>query len=433
VRVGVIVAVTMSQSTTDVFEPVRTDDQVELQRRVDQGGVSPFFRELEGAAGPTVTIEGSERIMLASNNYLGLTDDPRVVAAAKRAVDDYGAGLTGSRLLNGTTRLHRALEDELAHWYGTEAAVVTTTGYQANLAVMSSIPRDTDSVVFDSADHASILDGLAMTSARLRPFRHSRLDKLEAALRRAAAAGGGILVVVDGVFSMEGDIANVAAIAELCQRYGARLAVDEAHAVGVLGERGTGASELWNVEDQVDIRIGTFSKSLATCGGFVAASQDVVDFLRTRARPFLFTAASVPAAVGAALEAVRICRSDEGRERFAALLANARYLHDGLKQLGLHVPAPSTGPDGDPLVTPIVPVVVGEDSRAVVLWKALWDHGVFANVALHPAVQEGQQLLRLSVMSTHTREHLDGALEAFEKAVPQAEAQLENMRALAAL
>jgi 8-amino-7-oxononanoate synthase len=295
---------------------------------------------------------------------------------------------------------------------GTEDALVFTTGYQANLGTIGTILEPGDTVICDSGDHASILDGCRLSGARLRPFRHSQMDKLEKMLDRAAADGGGVLVVVDGVFSMEGDIAPLAEIVELSDRYGARLMVDEAHGVGVLGARGAGACELFGLEDRVDLRMGTFSKSLASCGGFIAGPGDVVEFLRFAARAFLFTAAAVPAAVGAALEAVRICRT-EGSALFERLLDNASYLHAGLRDLGLRVVEPTTLPDGHRALTPIVPVVVGDDWQAAVLWKALYDAGVYTNVALHPAVPPGGALLRTSLMATHERDHLDRALRIF--------------------
>jgi 8-amino-7-oxononanoate synthase len=224
-----------------------------------------------------------------------------------------------------------------------------------------------------------------------------------------------VLVVVDGVFSMEGDLAPLPQIVELCRRYGARLMVDEAHGVGVLGENGTGASELLGVAGDVDLRMGTFSKSLASCGGFIAGPSEVIDFLRVQSRAFMFTASAVPAAVGAALGALRIIRSDEGRELLGRVLDNARYLHRGLSELGFEVVEPATLPDGSQVITPIVPVVIGDDWRAVLFWKALYDAGVYANVALYPAVPRGGALLRTSVMATHRREHLDRALEVFEQ------------------
>jgi 8-amino-7-oxononanoate synthase len=239
------------------------------------------------------------------------------------------------------------------------------------------------------------------------------MDKLEQMLERAATDGGGVLVVVDGVYSMEGDVCDVGAVSELCAAHGARLLVDEAHGVGVLGARGAGASELFAAEDGVDLRMGTFSKSLASCGGFIAGPADVIDFLRISSRPFLFTAAAVPAAIAAALEAVRICRSAEGPQLFARVLGNAAYLHQGLRELGFAVVEPTPLPSGAELVTPIVPVVVGDDVQTAMLWKALWDEGLYTNVALHPAVPPGGALIRTSVMATHEREHLDRALEIF--------------------
>jgi 8-amino-7-oxononanoate synthase len=269
-------------------------------------------------------------------------------------------------------------------------------------------------VICDSGDHASILDAVSMSRARIRPFRHNRLDKLESMLKRAESDGGGVLVVVDGVFSMEGDLSPLPDIVRLCREHGARLMVDEAHGVGVLGTRGAGACELFEVEDQVDLRMGTFSKSLASCGGFIAGPADVIDFLRVQSRSFMFTAAAVPAAVGAALGALQIIRSDEGPELMARVLDNARYLHAGLAERGYQVMEPIALPDGSDVITPIVPVLVGDDWKAVMLWKALYDAGVYVNVAIYPAVQRGGALLRTSVMATHERDHLDRALDAFE-------------------
>jgi 8-amino-7-oxononanoate synthase len=222
-----------------------------------------------------------------------------------------------------------------------------------------------------------------------------------------------VLVVVDGVFSMEGDVAPLPQLSELCERYGARLMVDEAHALGVLGARGAGSCELLGVEDRVDLRMATFSKSLASCGGVIAGSADVIEFLRIQSRPFMFTASGVPASLGAALAALRICRSAEGPELFARVLANAHYLHEGLAQLGFRVVEPTRLADGTEVVTPVVPVVVGDDWKAALLWKALYDAGVYVNVALHPAVPPAGALLRTSVMATHEREILDRALEIF--------------------
>ncbi|HTB70797.1 MAG TPA: aminotransferase class I/II-fold pyridoxal phosphate-dependent enzyme, partial [Solirubrobacteraceae bacterium] len=267
------------QTSTDVFAKVRDHDRAELLAAAREADVLPYFHVLTSPAMPVVEMEGAERIMLGSNNYLGLTGDERVLAGAADALHRYGTGLTGSRLLNGTIPLHLELEREIAEWMETDDAIVFTTGHQANVGTLGTLLGPGDTVVVDSADHASILDGALISKAKMRPFRHNRIDKLERALQRAEQDGGGVLVVVDGVFSMEGDVAPLIDITELCARYGARLMVDEAHGAGVLGARGAGACELLGVEDRVDLRMGTFSKSLAACGGFVAGPAEVIEYL----------------------------------------------------------------------------------------------------------------------------------------------------------
>jgi 8-amino-7-oxononanoate synthase len=402
-------------TSIDVFAKAREHERLAQLRAARELDAVPYFRVLEGPTLPAVLMEGKRRIMLGSNNYLGLTGDERVRQAALDAVNKYGTGLTGSRFLNGTIDLHVELEQELAEWLGTEAAIVFTTGHQANLGALGTLLGPGDTVIADSGDHASILDGCILSQAKLRAFRHSRMDLLEKRLETATHDGGGILVVVDGVFSMEGDVAPLPEIADLCAAHGARLMVDEAHALGVLGARGAGSCELLGVEDRVDLRMATFSKSLASCGGVIAGEADVVEFLRIQSRPFMFTASGVPAAVGAALAAVKICRSEEGRGLFAQVLDNARYLHDGLTGLGFHVVKPTRLADGTEIVTPVVPVLVGDDWKAAFLWKALYESGVFVNTALHPAVPPAGALLRTSVMATHDHAILDEALEVFAR------------------
>jgi 8-amino-7-oxononanoate synthase len=417
----------VSAQAHDVFAKIRDNERVALMRAARESGLLPYFREVESPAMPVVQMEGRARIMLGSNNYLGLTADERVIQGARDALDRYGTGLTGSRLLNGTTPLHIELESELADFMGTDDAIVFSTGHQANVGTLGTVLGPGDTVVVDSGDHASLLDGALMSRAKLRAFRHNRLDKLEETLEKSLRDGGGILVVVDGVFSMEGDIAPLREIAALCKRYGARLMVDEAHAVGVLGARGAGTAELLGVEGEVDLRMGTFSKSLASCGGFIAGDADVIEFLKIQSRAFLFTASGVPAAVGAALAALRVIRSAEGRELLARVLENARHLNRGLHDLGFDVvePSPVTGSGGgeESIITPIVPLRVGEDWNAGLLWRALWDAGVFTNVAVHPAVPPGGALLRTSVMATHTPEVIDQALEAFARVKREFEAE----------
>jgi 8-amino-7-oxononanoate synthase len=435
-------------TSTDVFAKVRNHERKELLDAARVADIIPYFHLLTSPAMPVVEMEGAQRIMLGSNNYLGLTGDERVLAGAQDALHRYGTGLTGSRLLNGTIPLHLELEEEIAQWMGTEEAIVFTTGHQANVGTLGTLLGPGDTVIADGGDHASILDGCLLSRAKLRPFRHNRLDKLEKMLQRAQEDGGGgnggsggdgdgnrggggdsgrgsggVLVVVDGVFSMEGDIAPLREICELCERFGARLMVDEAHGAGVLGARGAGASELLGVEEHVDLRMGTFSKSLASCGGFIAGPHEVIEYLRLYSRAFLFTASAVPAALGAALAALRIVRSPEGPPLLERVLSNARRLRDGLHELGFAVVDPQALPDGGSVVTPIVPVLVGDDWKAALMWRALYDRGVFVNTALHPAVPPGGALLRTSVMATHDAATLDRALEIFAAVKREFEAE----------
>ncbi len=410
-------------TSIDVFAKAREHERIAQLKTARELDALPYFRVLEGPTLPVVEMEGSSRIMLGSNNYLGLTGDERVKQGALDALNRYGTGITGSRFLNGTLDLHLELERELADWLGTDAALVFTTGHQANLGSLGTILGPGDTVVADTGDHASILDGCILSGAKLRPFKHNRMNLLERRLEAATQDGGGILVVVDGVFSTEGDVAPLPEICDLCARYGARLMVDEAHALGVLGARGAGTCELLGVEDRVDLRMATFSKSLASCGGVIAGPADVIEFLRIQSRPFIFTASAVPAAVGAALAAVRICRSEEGRALFAKVLENARYLHAGLSELGFQVVAPTRLADGTEVVTPVVPVLVGDDWKAVFLWKLLYEAGLYVNVMIHPAVPPSGALLRCSVMATHDRDTLDRALDCFGEAKRTFEAE----------
>jgi 8-amino-7-oxononanoate synthase len=403
-----------SRIPVDVFEKARSHERIAQLAVAREADLVPYFRVMDSAAGPVVEMEGRETIMLGSNNYLGLTGDPRVKRAAADALEEYGTGLTGSRLLNGTTPLHVTLEQELADFMHTEDVIVYTTGYQSNLGCLGTILEPGDTVICDSANHASILDGCRLAGAKLRPFRHNQMDKLEKMLERSVTDGGGVLVVVDGVFSMEGDVCDLPQIVELCERYGARLMVDEAHGVGVLGARGAGACEVFGLEDKVDLRMGTFSKSLASCGGFIAGPAEVIEYLRIASRAFIFTASAVPAAAGAALGALRVIRSD-GPELMERLLDNAAYLRQGFRDLGLQVIEPHRLADGREVHTPVVPVMVGEEWQAVLLWKALFESGVYTNVAIHPAVPPSGSLLRTSLMATHEREHLDRALAIFEE------------------
>jgi 8-amino-7-oxononanoate synthase len=370
-------------------------------RAVDELGLLPWFRTMASQSGPVVVHDGREVVMLGSNNYLGLTSDERVKRAATDAVERYGSGCTGSRLMNGTLPLHHELEEELADWLGGEASLVFTTGYAANLGTISALAGAGDAVFVDADSHASIIDGARLSQATLRYFRHNSPQSLK---RRLGLwldknPGGVALAAIDSLYSMSGEVAPVVEIADVCEEFGVRLLVDEAHAIGVLGPRGAGIAAAAGV--RADLLVGTFSKSLASCGGFVVGPKAVIDYLRISSRPFLFAAAGVPAAMAAALAALRIARDEDWRREAAQ--ARADQLRRGLAELGYGV-----DPAG---ATPIIAVPVGDDWAAVRLWRGLLDRGVYTNCAVSPAVPRA--LLRTSVMATHSEEQVDAALEAF--------------------
>ncbi len=387
----------------DIFSKV-DDPRVAEYRAAASLDLLPFYRQLDGEVGPNMRFEGRSVVMLGSNNYLGLTTDPRVRDAAIDAVARYGTGITGSRLLNGTVAIHNELEALLADWVGLEAAQVFTTGYTANLGLLASLVGPSDAVIVDSAAHASLLDGTRLSEGTLRAFRHNRINSLGRTLRswREQAGTGGALVAVDGIYSMEGDWAPLGEISALCERYGTRLLVDEAHALGVVGPRGAGTAAATGVRP--DLIMGTFSKSLASCGGFVAGPRDVIDYLKVSSRPLMFTASGVPAALAAALAAARIAQTEDWRRE--AVAARSEQLRQGLNQLGYRV--------GEPTRSAIVAIHIGDDWTAGLLWKALLDHGVYTNCAIPPAVPRA--MLRTSVMATHTEADIDRALAGFAAA-----------------
>ena len=368
-------------------------------------GIGPFFKEMASESGPVVVHEGKPVIMLGSNNYLGLTSDERVKRAATEAVERFGSGVTGSRLMNGTLPLHRELEEALLDWLGGDDCLVFTTGYAVNLGVLSTLVGPDDQVFLDSSCHASLADGAKMASGSTAFFRHNSEESLQKRMRAwRQQSDGGALVAVDTVYSMEGDIAPLRQIADVCDEHGARLLVDEAHALGVMGPKGAGLSAETSI--QPDLLMGTFSKSLASCGGFLIGPASVLDWFRIACRPFLFTASGVPAALGAALSAVQIAVEEDWRRE--AVHARAAQLRDGLRDLGFDA-------GGEP-GSPIVPVHIGDDMECVMLWRALLDRGVYVNCALAPAVSLKRALLRTSVMATHTERHIDDALHIFEVA-----------------
>lgn len=377
------------------------DPKLAEYHAADQLGLNPFYRELSGEIGPTIELRGQRLIMLGSNNYLGLTTDPRVKKAAAQALDHYGTGVTGSRLLNGTLDIHTELEEFLADWVGQPKSLVFSTGYGANLGLISTLVQSGDAVFCDSAAHASLVDGARLAEGALRAFRHNRPNSLHRGLRtwRAQPANGGVLVAVDGIYSMEGDWAPLDEIRALCDKYQARLLVDEAHALGVVGPQGAGTAAATGA--RADLIMGTFSKSLASCGGFIAGPEQVIDYLRIFCRPILFTASNVPASVAAALAAARIARSEDWRRE--KVLTLAQRLREGLADLGYDV-----GPASQSCIVP----VRGEDLLTTgLLWRALLDRGVYTNCSMPPAAQ--RPMLRTSVMATHTEAQIDQALEVF--------------------
>jgi len=366
-------------------------------------GLYPYFRTIGSGQDPVVTMDGREVVMLGSNNYLGLTSHPEVKRAAADALERYGSGTAGSRFLNGTLDIHVQLEERLARFMDREAALTFSTGFQVNLGVISSLVGRADSVVLDRYDHACILDGARLSFGRILKFEHNDMASLEERLR-SVTNGGGILIVVDGVFSMEGDIADLPAIVGLAERFGARVMVDDAHGVGVLGETGRGTAEHFGVEDRVDLVMGTFSKSLAAVGGFVVGDRPVIEWVRHKARSLIFSAAPPPASVASVLKAIEIIEREP--ERRLRLWDNTRYLERELANLGFDTGMSST---------PIIPIVVGEDMAAFRMTVRLQDEGVFVNPVIAPAVPPGRALIRTSLMATHTNEHLDRALEAIER------------------
>jgi 8-amino-7-oxononanoate synthase len=372
-------------------------------REVQAAGLYPYFKAISHSEDTVVMIEGKPRIMMGSNNYLGLTHHPDVLAAAKAALERYGSGCTGSRFLNGTLDLHERLETELAEFFGKEAALVFSTGYQANLGLISGLVGRGDVVFLDKLDHASIVDGAKMSHGETMRFNHGDLVGLERKLQKVDPKIG-TMVIVDGIYSMEGDIADVPNLLKVTQRYGAALAIDDAHSVGVLGPRGDGTAAHFGLVDEVDLIVGTFSKSLASIGGFAAGTENVIHFLKHHSRPLIFTAALPPGNTAGVLAALQVMqREPERRER---LWKNARRLQDGLRSVGFDI---------GPTETPIVPVLIGPLEKTFLFWRKLFDAGVFTNPVVPPAVPPSLCRLRTSLMATHSEQQIDTALEAFAR------------------
>lgn len=373
----------------------------EKARIARENGYYFFFRKIESAQDAEVTINGRRVIMAGSNNYLGLTSHPRVKEAAIRAVERYGTGCAGSRILNGNLEIHEELEAKLARFFGKDAALVFAAGYQTNLGVISALVGRHDTAVIDRYDHASIIDGCRLSFGNVKKFEHNNMDDLSRVLGNAGH--GGILIVVDGVFSMEGDIADLPSITKLAKEHGARVMVDDAHGIGVLGKEGRGTAEHFGVEDEVDLIMGTYSKSLAAVGGFVAGPAEVIEYLRHMGRSMVFSAGLAPSMVAAASTALDIIHEEpELRER---LWRNTEKMLRGFSEMGYDIGHSKT---------PIIPIIVKNDARVYEICRLLFERGVFVNPVISPAVPPGRELIRTSFMATHTDEHLDRILEAFD-------------------
>lgn len=371
-------------------------------RQAIAAGFYPYFREISSEQGTEVICNGRKMLMMGSNSYLGLTTHPRVKEAAIKAVEKYGSGCAGSRFLNGTLDIHIELEAALAKLVGKQAALAYPTGYQANVGCISAMVNKHEFMVTDKYDHASIIDGCQLSQGTMLRYNHNDMRSLEHVLKKIH--GKNCLIIVDGIFSMEGDIADLPHIAALAEKYGAALMVDEAHSLGVLGANGAGAAAHFGLIKESNFIMGTFSKSLASVGGFIAADEDLIHYLKHKSRALIFSASLPPASTASVLEAIKIM--EEEPERIAQLWENTNYMLAEFKAMGYN-----TGTS----CTPVIPLHVGDIQTAFGIWKRLDDEGVFVNPVIPPAVPPNSCLIRCSFMATHTREQLDFALDKFRQ------------------
>ncbi|HDQ00204.1 MAG TPA: aminotransferase class I/II-fold pyridoxal phosphate-dependent enzyme [bacterium] len=381
----------------DLFEKCYKDT------RVDEAiakGYYPYFKAIQSGAGSTVMIDGKKYIMIGSNNYLGLTQDPRIKEAAIDALETFGSGCTGSRFLNGTLILHEELEEKLAHFVKKEAALVFSTGFQTNQGTIASLVGKDDLILGDRENHASILEGCRLSFGKTYKYKHNDMKDLERLLKNFDSNTGGKLVVTDGVFSMGGDIVNLDHLVELKKKYNFRLMLDDAHSCGVLGKYGRGTGEHFDLEDDVDLIMGTFSKSFASLGGFIAGEAKVIQYIKHNARALIFSASMPPSAVATVNKALDILKSEP--ERLERLWTNTAKMRKAFQEMGFN-----TGRSQ----TPIIPLIIGDDMKTFGFWKLLFEYGIFSNPVISPAVEPGQALIRTSYMATHTDDELDHVLE----------------------
>ena len=384
----------------DLFAKCRSFEAAKL---VEAAGLYPYFRQISSGPGTVVIVEGKEVIMIGSNNYLGLTNHPLVIEAIHQAVNKYGSGCTGSRFLNGTLDIHVKLEEELADFMCRDTALVFSTGFQSNLGTIPTIVGKDDIILGDRSNHASIVDSCRLSFGELKKYKHNDMAELERLLERNNGAKGK-LIVTDGVFSMEGDIADLPQITKLAEKHGARVMVDDAHSIGVLGQNGRGTAEHFHLEDKVDIVMGTFSKSFASIGGFIAAEEDVIHYIKHFSRALIFSASPPPAAVAAVRATLKLIISEP--ERRSRLWEITHRMHKEFKSMGFDIGTSQT---------PIVPIYIGDDMKTFAVWKALTEKGLFTNPVVSPAVPPNQALIRTSYTATHTDAQLDRVLQAFHE------------------
>ena len=380
----------------DIFEKCRKFPTIKVLREMD---LFPYFRELQSRQDAEVIMEGKRRIMLGSNNYLGLTTDPEIIEVGKKALDEYGTGCSGSRLLNGTLVLHQQFEREMAAFLGKEDVVIFSTGFQSNLGIVSALVGHGDYVICDKENHASIYDACKLSYGKMLRYNHNDMEGLESMLQKVPE-NAGCLVVTDGVFSMGGDIADLPEICRLAEKYGARVMVDDAHGLGVIGKGGRGTASHFGLEDKTDVYMGTFSKSLASLGGYMAASHDVCEYVRCTSRPYMFSASTPPACIAVATAALRKLR--EHPELVDRLQDLSSYMRDQLVSRGIRIRMSET---------PIIPIFTYDPIRTLRIQKELYERGVYVNATLPPAVAPGECLLRVSLMASLTRELIDEAVE----------------------
>ena len=393
----------------------KCDSLVALKNAKDWG-LYPYFHKLDSKQDTEVIMEGKETIMIGSNNYLGLTSDPRVIEAGVEALKKYGSGCSGSRFLNGTLTSHVALEEELADFLKKESVVTFSTGFQSNLGIISAIAGRNDYILCDKENHASIYDGCRLSFAKMLRYNHSDMADLEEKLKSIDTSVSGILIVTDGVFSMSGEICKLPEIVALAKKYGAAVMVDDAHGLGVLGAHGRGTAEHFGLENEVDIYMGTFSKSLASLGGYMASSARVCEYVRHASRPFIFSASITPASVACARKSLEILRNEP--ERVQALRDISDYMRKCLKERGIKIIESST---------PIIPIYTYEDRRTFLACKMLLEEGVYVNPVVSPATPVGQSLIRTSYTATHTKDQMNRAVEKIAKVLSSVEEVEKNL------